>query len=100
MPSPDSPAAEQEVTTVQRGRIASALSRVLGVGRQANAAETPAADPAPKQAATSVARAVPPAARPETAALFASTSMQDLKVLTPQPVAVSANFDSRWSAFR
>jgi murein L,D-transpeptidase YafK len=99
MPSPDSPAAEPEVT-VQRGRVASALSRVLAVGREANAAETPAAEPAPKQTTPSVAREEQPSARPETAALFANTSMQDLKVLTAQPMAVSVNFESRWSAFR
>ena len=102
MPTPDAPASEPEVTTAQRGRITSALSRVLRLGRQANAAETdrPNAEPAPVQTATSVARAEPTAVRPETAALFANTSMQDLKVLTPQPVAVSVNFESRWSAFR
>jgi hypothetical protein len=85
-----------------RGKIASALSRLLGIGREANATEPAKSEAASPPAHTGaiVARPEQPQSQPQTAVLFEKTTMAEMKVLTAQPVVSSANFESRWSAIR
>jgi len=95
------------------GKIASTFSRLLGIGRQANAAEKekPAAAAAPTQTASLTMRPEEHQTRAANAALFQNTTIADMKPLTApplaappltaQPVTVQAiNFESRWSAMR
>jgi murein L,D-transpeptidase YafK len=100
LPAEDSAPPAQEISPSTRGKIASALSRLLGIGREANATEQAKSDAvAPTHTGAIGARAEPPPQyRSETSALFEKTTLAEMKVLTAQPVASSANFESRWAA--
>jgi murein L,D-transpeptidase YafK len=102
LPAEDSAAPAQEISLSSRSKIASALSRLLGIGREANATErakSEAASP-PSHTGAIAARPEQSQSQPHTAALFEKTTMAEMKVLTAQPVVSSANFESRWSAIR
>jgi murein L,D-transpeptidase YafK len=102
LPAEDSAAPAPEISPSSRSKIASALSRLLGIGREANAperAKSEAASP-PAHTGANVGRAEKPQSQPQTALLFEKTTMAEMKVLTAQPVVSSANFESRWSAIR
>jgi murein L,D-transpeptidase YafK len=101
LPAEDPPAPAQEISPSSRSKIASALSRLFGIGREANATERAKSESVapPVHTGTIVARAEQPRSEPHTATLFEKTTMAEMKVLTAQPVA-SSNFESRWAAIR
>jgi murein L,D-transpeptidase YafK len=102
LPAEDSPAPAQEISPSSRSKIASALSRLLGIGREAKGPERPKPDSVASPAYTGAiaARTEPPQYRSDTSALFDKTTMAEMKVLTAQPAVSSANFESRWAAIR